>query len=104
MTTETKRCGMSKRMLTAILLMQFASTNAFATRSCLDLVKTCDAAIESQGKAIEIRDLRLKAQEDHIGRLTEERDNAEKRASAWYRNPWLWGAVGFGLGVYVMKR
>jgi hypothetical protein len=64
------------------------------------LIQACDKALADKDAAIKARDVQL----GDYAKLTKEQANQIASDKAWYKSPLLWGAVGFGLGIYVMRK
>lgn len=74
------------------------------TPTCNQVIQACDKALADKDAAIKSRDKELsqyqimsKAQADEIAAK-------DRELSAWWRNPYVWGVVGLGLGIYLGKK
>lgn len=67
---------------------------------CSSVIQACDKALADKDAAIKARDVQL----GDYAKLTKEQADQIASDKAWYKSPLLWGAVGFGLGIYVMRR
>jgi hypothetical protein len=57
---------------------------------------------EAYRKADENDQAASKAAQAEARRQADERAKAEAELHAWYRNPWLWGALGVGVGGFIV--
>lgn len=71
-------------------------------QSCHATLQLCDKALRDQ---IKITDLQAAIVEDMGKRyliVAQQNQQLKEDANSWFRNPWVTGAIGFGLGALVM--
>jgi hypothetical protein len=73
-----------------------------AERAAKQLADLQASRAEAYRKADENDQAAAKAAQAEAQRQAEERARAEAELRAWYRNPWLWGALGVGLGGFIV--
>lgn len=72
--------------------------------SCGDVIAACDKAIADQKSQVSIRDLRLTQSSNEIDRLGKVVADDESKLNSIFRNPWVFFAVGAGIGIYLGKK
>lgn len=60
--------------------------------------------MSEQTQQIQIRDLRIKQDEDQLGAVTKDNEVLTSKINSWYRSPYLWVVVGIVAGVYAGKK
>lgn len=77
---------------------------ATSPKTCNEVLQLCDKALQDQRKLNHENLILIKATEDlnHVQR--DKIDILEAENKSLLRNPYIWGAIGFGLGVYLMKK
>lgn len=79
-----------------------ASTSLAATTE--EKLNACDAALYAKIKEADLCNLGVQLRSDELSRVTKENAELRSRNTAWYNNPFLWGAIGSILGVYAGAR
>lgn len=97
------------KLLIALVIIGTLSPNiTTATETnkptCDTVLKACDRALTDQIKLNHEQQGLIKAQEDLVITQRDKINLLEAENKSLFRSPWLWGAVGFGLGVYLMKK
>ncbi len=79
------------------------STRSFAATTD-EKLEACDKALYAKIEEARICDLGVKIRTDDRVSLQKENAELRKANSAWYNNPFVWGALGAILGVYAGAR
>lgn len=75
-----------------------------ATPSCEQVLDACDAALKAKQRELDLADLGIKIRDEHRVELQKENARLREESGAWYRNPFVWAAIGVIAGTYVGAR
>ncbi len=100
---------MNRKLVTQmlVLVLSMTTTRAYADNTkptCQTVLESCDQVVKLQQVQIQTRDNALA---DYAVMSKKEADDlaeANRKIDAWYRNPWVWAAVGLGAGLYLGKK
>lgn len=86
---------------TVILLI---STSPALSATTEELLSACDAALTAKKDEARICDLGVKLYQNEIERVTKENAQLRESNQAWYKNPFVWAAIGVIAGAYAGAR
>lgn len=88
------------------MLLMFTSVTSHAADpvTCHEVLMKCDKAVQDLRKLNHEQQGLIKSQEDLSKVQRDKIDLLEAERNSLLRNPYVWGAIGFGLGIYLMKK
>lgn len=101
-----------KKLMTAVMILTSLTANAdnlddlllFRPRSptCNETLNLCDEALRDQIKVSELQKAIIEDHEKKTYLLEQQNQQLRDDSTQWYKNPWLTGSLGFGLGAILM--
>lgn len=82
-----------------IFLMPFSSI-----ASTEDQLKKCDLALYAKVREADLCNLGVQLRTDEMSRLNKEVSQLRESGQAWYKNQFVWAAVGVIVGAYAGAR
>lgn len=102
-----------RKQIAAILIINLlsATTTRAEVKTCDQVLKMCDQALEDERKESEAlkkldhsKQRVIEAQNSHIEVQREAIDDLKASNESILNDPKVWAVIGFGLGVWVMKK
>jgi hypothetical protein len=70
--------------------------------TCEEVISKCDSALEAKNKQIKKLELGLTTQTERVADLSSQLEDKNQELQAWYRNPFVVGALGLVAGAAVI--
>lgn len=76
----------------------------YTSVDCGKVIEAAEKAVQAQKEQVEVRDLRIKQDEDQLSAVSKEYESLQKSSNAWYKSPYLFLIMGLGVGLYLGKK
>lgn len=102
--TRLKKMSKIARLLKITLISLLLTTNALSAEPVEEQLRRCDLALNAKKQEASLCDLGVKLRDNEIERVSKENSQLREQSGAWYKNPFVWAAIGVIAGAYAGAR